>query len=151
MPIKVSIFGAGSVVFSLGLVKDLCLTKGLHDTLVSFMDIDEERLKVIHKLAEKYAVDLGANLTFEATTDREASLTDADFVINTATITHNEYFMKRRRELADEHGYFYGGTGMSEYHNVQLMLDVAHDMERLCPEAWILLAGNPVFDGTTVH
>ena len=37
MPIKVSIFGAGSVVFSLGLVKDLCLTKGLHDTLVSFM------------------------------------------------------------------------------------------------------------------
>ncbi|SVC03176.1 uncharacterized protein METZ01_LOCUS256030, partial [marine metagenome] len=52
MPIKVSIFGAGSVVFSLGLVKDLCLTNGLHDTLVSFMDIDQERLGVIHKLAE---------------------------------------------------------------------------------------------------
>jgi alpha-galactosidase len=149
MPIKVSIFGAGSVVFSLGLVKDLCLTKGLHDTLVSFMDIDQERLEVIHKLAEKYAVDLGANLTFESTTDREASLSGADFVINTATITHNEYFMKRRRELADEHGYFYGGTGMSEYHNIQLMLDVAQNMERICPEAWILLAGNPVFDGTT--
>ncbi len=68
MPIKVSIFGAGSVVFSLGLVKDLCLTKGLHDTLVSFMDIDKEKLEVIHKLAEKYAVDLGANLTTEMTT-----------------------------------------------------------------------------------
>ncbi len=149
MPIKVSIFGAGSVVFSLGLVKDLCLTKGLHDTLVSFMDIDKEKLEVIHKLAEKYAVDLGANLTFESTTDREASLADADFAINTATITHNEYFMKRRRELADTHGYFYGATGMPEYHNIQLMLDVARDMERLCPEAWILLAGNPVFDGTT--
>ena len=149
MPIKVSIFGAGSVVFSLGLVKDLCLTKGLHDTLVSFMDIDEDRLEVIHKLAEKYAVDLGANLTFESTTDREASLTDADFVINTATITHNEYFMKRRRELATEHGYFYAATGFPEYHNIQLMLDVARDMERLCPDAWMLLAGNPVFDGTT--
>lgn len=149
MPIKVSIFGAGSVVFSLGLVKDLCLTKGLHDTHVSFMDIDEDRLSVIHKLAEKYAEDLGANLTFESTTDREASLTDAHFVINTATITHNEYFMKRRREMTAEHGYFYGATGMPEYHNIQLMLDVARDMERLCPDAWVLLAGNPVFDGTT--
>lgn len=149
MPIKVSIFGAGSVVFSLGLVKDLCLTRGLHDTLVSFMDIDEEKLEVIHKLAEKYAIDLGANLSFESTTDREASLKDADFVINTATITHNEYFMKRRREMTTEHGYFYGHTGMSEYHNIQLMLDVARDMERFCPDAWILLAGNPVFDGTT--
>ena len=149
MPTKVSIFGAGSVVFSLALVKDLCLTKGLQDSLVSFMDIDEEKLEVVHKLAEKYAEDLGANLTFESTTDREASLKDADFVINTATITHNEYFNKRRREMTAEHGYFYGHTGMPEYHNVQLMLDVARDMERLCPEAWVLLAGNPVFDGTT--
>ncbi|MBS11889.1 MAG: alpha-glucosidase/alpha-galactosidase [Gemmatimonadetes bacterium] len=149
MPIKVSIFGAGSVVFSLGLVKDLCLTKGLQDTHVSFMDIDEDRLDVIHKLAVKYAEDLDTKLTFDSTTDREASLKDADFVINTATITHNEYFMKRRREMVDSLGYFYGGCGMHEYHNIQLMLDVARHMERLCPDAWILLAGNPVFAGTT--
>ena len=92
VPLKVSIFGAGSVVFSLGLVKDLCLTRGLEGTLVSFTDIDEERLDVIHKLGERYAQDLGASLTFEATRDREVSLKDADFVINTATVTHNEYF-----------------------------------------------------------
>ena len=34
---------------------------------------------------------------------------------------------------------------MPEYYNLQLMLDVARDMEKLCPDAWILLAGNPVF------
>ena len=71
-------------------------------------------------------------------------------MINTATVTHNEYFMKRRREMADKLGYFYGHTGMPEYHNLQLMLDVARDMERICPDAWILQAGNPVFDGTTL-
>ena len=32
---KVTIFGAGSVVFSLGLVKDLCLTKELNGSHVS--------------------------------------------------------------------------------------------------------------------
>jgi len=150
MSTKVTIIGAGSVVFSLGLVKDLCLTGGLKGSKVSFMDINEERLDIVYRLAVRYAEDLGADLTFERTLDREASLQDADFVINTATITHNEYFMRRRRELTTEHGYFYGRTGMPEYHNLQLMLDVARNMEHICPDAWILLAGNPVFHGATL-
>ncbi len=148
--IKVSIIGAGSVVFSLGLVKDLCLTESLKGSTVSFMDINEERLDVVYKLAQRYAEDLGADLKLERTLDRVTSLQDADFVINTATVTHNEYFMKRRRELVAEFGYFYGRTGMPEYHNLQLMLDVAKDVEKVCPEAWILQAGNPVFAGTTL-
>ncbi len=150
MSAKVTVFGAGSVVFSLGLVKDMCLTKGLHGSEVCFMDIHEESLDVVHKLALRYAEDLGADLQFEQTLDREACLEDADFVVNTATISHNEYTQKRRRALATEHGYFYGRTGMPEYHNLQLMLDVARDMEAICPDAWMLLAGNPVFEGTTL-
>ena len=150
MPVKVTIFGAGSVVFSLALVKDMCLTEGLKGSKVCFMDINEESLDVVHRLAVRYAEDLGADLTFERTLNREESLQDADFVINTATVSHNEYFMKRRRELAAKHGYFYGATGMPEYHNLQLMLDVAKDMEKICPDAWMLLAGNPVFAGTTL-
>lgn len=150
MPVKLTIFGAGSVVFSLGLVKDMCLTEGMKGSTISFMDINEERLDVIHKLGIRYAEDLGADLRFERSLDREESLHDADFVINTATVTHNEYFMQRRRKLTAEHGYFYGRTGMPEYHNLQLMLDVARDMERICPDAWVLLAGNPVFEGTTL-
>ena len=150
MSTQVTIIGAGSVVFSLGLVKDLCLTEGLKGSKVCFMDIAEERLDIVYRLAGRYAEDLGADLEFERTLDREASLREADFVINTATVTHNEYFMKRRRELTARHGYFYARTGMPEYHNLQLMLDVARDMERICPDAWVLLAGNPVFDGTTL-
>lgn len=150
MSVKVTIIGAGSVVFSLGLVKDLCLTEGLKGSKVCFMDINEEQLDVIYRLGIRYAEDLGADLEFERTLNREEALQDADFVINTATITHNEYFMKRRRELATEYGYFYGGTGMPEYHNMQLMLDVVKDMEKICPNAWVLQAGNPVFGGTTL-
>ncbi|MBN2393937.1 MAG: alpha-glucosidase/alpha-galactosidase [Anaerolineae bacterium] len=148
--VKVTIIGAGSVVFSLGLVKDLCLTEGLKGSTVHFMDINEERLDVVYRLAQRYAEDLGADLTFARTLDRAESLQDTDFVINTATITHNEYFMKRRRELVAKYGYFYGHTGMPEYHNLQLMLDVAQDVEFIAPNAWILQAGNPVFDGTTL-
>jgi len=150
MSIKVTIIGAGSVVFSLGLVKDLCLTEGLKGSEVCFMDINEESLDVIYRLGVRYAEDLGSDLKFQRTLDREESLQGADFVINTATVTHNEYFMKRRRELTAKHGYFYGHTGMPEYHNLQLMLDVVKDMEKICPDAYVLQAGNPVFAGTTL-
>ena len=76
--IKVSVIGAGSTQFSLGIVKDLCLTKGLGGSHVSFMDVSEERLDMIYKLATRYAQQLGASLTFDATTDRAASLRDAE-------------------------------------------------------------------------
>ncbi|MCX7670363.1 MAG: alpha-glucosidase/alpha-galactosidase, partial [Anaerolineae bacterium] len=148
--VKVTIIGAGSVVFSLGLVKDLCLTKSLAGSEVHFMDINEERLEVVYRLGQRYAEDLGADLRFKRTLDRPEALQDADFVIDTATVTHEEHFMKRRRDLAAQHGYFYGRTGMPEWHNLRLMLDVAQDMERICPDAWLLQAGNPVFDGTTL-
>ncbi len=150
MSIKVTIIGAGSVVFSLGLVKDLCLTEGLKGSQVHFMDINQESLEIVYRLGLRYAEDLGSSLTFKYTTNRKEALQGSDFVINTATITHNEYFMKRRRELTARYGYFYDSTGMPEYHNLQLMFDVAKDVEKICPDAWILQAGNPVFEGTTL-
>src|SRR5436305_12200264 len=53
--IKISIIGAGSGVFSLGLVKDLCLTDNLRESEVCFMDLNPERLDIVHGLAMRYA------------------------------------------------------------------------------------------------
>src|SRR5690606_37086207 len=96
-PIKLSVIGAGSATFSLGLVKDICLTDSLNGSLISFMDIDQERLQAIHKLGERYAAELGADLRFESTTDRGQSLQDADFVINTASAS-SHYHQRASRE-----------------------------------------------------
>ena len=63
-PIKVSVIGAGSAQFSLGLVKDLCLTEGLNGSMVSFMDINQDRLDMIHKMGERYAKELGGRPSF---------------------------------------------------------------------------------------
>ncbi|MDD2334852.1 MAG: hypothetical protein PHD38_10655, partial [Mesotoga sp.] len=42
--VNISIVGAGSAVFSLRLVSDLCKTIGLHGSTITLMDIDERRL-----------------------------------------------------------------------------------------------------------
>jgi alpha-galactosidase len=137
-------------VFSLGLVKDLCLTSNLHDSEVSFMDLNPERLETVYGLAVRYAAELGTRMRFERTQDREASLRDADFVINTASArTHQA--QRRERELTLEHGYYYGGTNLhAPFENFDLMLSIARDVERICPDAWLIQSGNPVFDGCTL-
>ncbi|MDE0464411.1 MAG: hypothetical protein OXH93_18470, partial [Caldilineaceae bacterium] len=60
-PIKLTVIGAGSAQFSLGLVKDICLTESLSGSLISFMDIDADRLDMIHKLGARYANELGSD------------------------------------------------------------------------------------------
>lgn len=148
--IKIGIIGAGSAQFSLGLVKDICLTESLAGSHITFMDIDEGRLDVIHKLGSKYAGQLGADLTFDATTDRAAALQDADFVVNTAYVLGHVVEAKMRSLAAEKHGYYHSGGSFGSYHQLRLMLDVARDMERICPDAWLIQSGNPVFDGCTL-
>ena len=149
-PVKIAVIGAGSATFSLALVKDLCLTEGLSDSSVTFMDVDADRLEMIHKLAVRYAAELGAGLRFELTTDRRAALRDADFVINTASVVPYRDGVTARM-LLQEKGFGWSGptTGEYAYYNITFMLDVARDMEDICPDAWLIQAGNPVYEGCT--
>ncbi len=148
-PIKIAVIGAGSAQFSLGLVKDLCLTPGLTGSLVHFMDIDPDRLAMIHRLAERYRDELGTDLQIDSTTDRRAALQDADFVINTAS-AQSHHQQRAIRELAEQYGYYYGRVNLGNFYNLRLMLEVARDMEEICPDAWLIQSGNPVFEGCTL-
>jgi len=147
--VRIGVIGAGSATFSLGLVKDLCLRDGLAGSEVVFMDINQERLDAITALARRYVGEVGGKLRFEQTTDREAALRDSDFVINTAD-AKGHYHARRVRETTARHGYYYGGVDLGAFHNFNLMLDVARDIERICPDAWLIQSGNPVFEGCTL-
>lgn len=158
--VKIGVIGAGSVAWSSTLVRDLSVTPGLSGSTVVLMDINEERLKLIHALATRYAREVKADLKFEATTDRRMAIEDADFVINTAMAMGHTYY-ERMRELSEKHGYYRGINSVewnmvSDYHTVwgyyqfKLALDIARDVEDLSPEAWLLQIANPVFELTTL-
>src|SRR5262245_9232476 len=145
--VKLAVIGAGSAAFSLGLIRDLCLQESLWGSTVSFVDLDPERLAAIHRLATRYAAELGVDLRFEQTLDRAVALRDAQFVINTAARSHADE--ESDRAVGQQNGY-YRGVRICTYHNLALMLAVARDVERLCPDAWLIQSGNPVFDGCTL-
>ncbi len=148
--IRIVVVGAGSAQFSLDLVRDLCLTEALGGSTVAFVDVDPGRLAMVHTLATRYAAELGANLRFEQTGEREAALAGADVVINTA-LAGGHGREEDERALLDRHGY-YRGLHPSEgfFHQFALMLAIAHDVERICPDAWLIQSSNPVYDGCTL-
>lgn len=149
-PIRLSVIGAGSATFSLGLVKDICLTESLNGSQISFMDVDAERLDIIYRLGTRYARELGADLSFEMTQSLPETLQDADFVINTAS-AHSHGMQRTIRETLDKYGYYHGGGVVGgNFHNLHLMRDVISHMERICPDAWLIQSGNPVYEGCTL-
>ncbi|AEH51496.1 alpha-glucosidase AglA [Pseudothermotoga thermarum] len=158
--VKIAIIGAGSAVFSMRLVNDLCKTKGLAGSLVSLMDIDQKRLEGVYDLARRYVEELGADLKFEKTMDLEVALKDADFVINTALVG-GHWYLEKVREISQKHGYYRGIDAqefnmvsdyytISNFNQLKFFVDVARLMEKLCPKAWLLQTANPVFEGTNL-
>ena len=147
--VKIAVIGAGSAQFSAGLINDLCRTESLSGSHVTLMDINPERMTLMHKFGVRFADELDVDYSFDATTDRQAALQDADFVVDTAYV-QGHYHAREMRERTAKHGYYYGGVKFSSWYQLQLMLDVAQDMEAICPDAWLIQSGNPVFQGCTL-
>lgn len=156
MAIKIGIIGAGSGIFSLNLVKDLCLTPALHGSEIWFMDIDEERLDASYTLCSRYAQELGFKLNITKTTDRRACLEGADFIINTILIGGYQGW-KEGWEIGKKWGFRFGGSlhvmhdeaFWINFYQLQMMEDVLLDIKKYCPDAWYLMVANPVLAGTT--
>jgi alpha-galactosidase len=153
---KISIIGAGSAGFSLQMIRDICLTRNLEGSTVSFMDVDPERLDAAYVICQRYAHELGVTLTLEKTLDRRESLRGADFVINTALTTGHPH-MKEGWEISLRRGYnwpasfhvMYDEPFYVNYYQFKFFEAVTEDMLEICPDAWHLLVANPVLAGVT--
>ena len=83
---KITLVGAGSVVFAKNLICDILQKPGLADSTICLMDIDPERLATIEKLARRIVAQLGVKATIEATLDLRKACTGAKFVITTIQV-----------------------------------------------------------------
>lgn len=153
---KISIIGAGSAVFSLNLIRDLCLTPNLAGSMISFMDINQERLDAAHALCRRYAEEMGIELELEKTTDRRESLQGANFVINTA-LAAGHHRLREGLAIARRHGYRFGGSYhvmhdeafWINFYQLRLFESIINDILDICPDAWYIQVANPVLAGIT--
>jgi alpha-galactosidase len=160
MGIKIGIIGAGSAVFSMRLVADICKTPKLNGSTIVLMDIDEERLNAVHLLASKIVEEFGSEIKFIKTTNLEETIKDSDFVINTAMVGGHEY-LEKARAIGEKHGYYRGIDTqefnmvsdyytISNFNQLNFAFNVAKLIEKLSPNAWLIQGANPVFEITTL-
>ncbi len=148
---KIALIGAGSTVFAKNLLGDILSFPELSDSTISLFDIDPARLRTSQAVAHKVADALDVKPTIEATEDRRKALDGADYAIamfqiggyKPGTVIDFEVPKKYglRQTIADTLGV--GGI-MRALRTIPVMLDVAADMEELCPDATLLNYVNPM-------
>lgn len=148
---KITFIGAGSTVFAKNLLTDILSFPELGSSEIVLYDINKERLETSETVARKIAEAYGVKPQITSTTDRERALDGADYAINMiqvggykpGTVTDFEIPKKYglRQTIADTLGI--GGI-MRALRTVPVLLEMSHDMERLCPEVLHLNYVNPM-------
>ena len=145
---KIALIGAGSVVFAQRLLKDIISTPALADAHVSLMDIDRDRLDLIGSYARRLISDMGTANTVETTAERIEALDGADYVITTIRVGDDlaiDHGIPLRYGVNQQIGDTIGPGGVFKaLRTVPVLLDICHDMESLCPDAWLLQYTNPM-------
>jgi alpha-galactosidase len=148
---KVVIIGAGSAVFGLGTLATLVRTPRLRGGTLVLVDLDSEGLGLIDALARRLNQEWDANLSIVSSTQREEVLDGADFVIVSIEVGPREGLWRRDWEIPLQFGVRqpYGENGgpgglAHTLRQVPEILAIAQDMERFCPDAWLINFTNPV-------
>jgi len=146
---KIVIIGAGSHSFSRRLIPDLLYYPELRDSTITLMDIDKEQLDLVTAFTRKLVEQHGFRTRIESTLNRREALEAADYVIVTIKVGGWGVW-QNQIEIAAKYGIDYYGATMGPgapfygVRQVPVILDICHDMEELCPDAWLINYTNPM-------
>jgi len=147
---KITFIGAGSVQFTTAVVKDITTFPALDQAEICLMDINEYRLKEITRCVQRIKDDLSSGITITATLSREEALTNADAVVITVfngdiDIWRHEIEVPMKYGVNINVGDTRSVAGIFRaLRNIPLLLDICHDVERICPKAVVLNYTNPM-------
>ena len=141
--------GAGSSVFTMRLVGDILKEDFITGGTLCMVDIDEVVLQRVHVAVKKLVAYSGKPFEVEAYNHYKAALPGADFVIFTYAV--GAYAAWKRdiatctrfgvnQSVGDTIG---PGAVIRILRSIPLALEIAHEMEKVCPEAYIINYTNP--------
>lgn len=147
---KITFVGAGSVVFTQGLLADLFAFPELANVHIALHDIDRDRLSTAESAAAHIARRLDVAPRLTAHLDRREALADADFVVNMvqvgmAAATRTDFDVPTGYGLRQTIGDTIGVGGIFRaLRTFPLLRALGEDMAAVCPAAWLLNYTNPM-------
>ncbi len=147
---KIAFIGAGSFGFTRSLVRDILSFPAFADATIALMDIDPDRLSYIKQAVEKIITAGNYPATVLATMDRAEALKDADGVVITilqggVQVWRHDIEIPKKYGVDINVGDTRGPAGIFRaLRTIPVMLDIARDIEKYCPEAIVLNYTNPM-------
>lgn len=146
----ITILGAGSAVFARQLMTDILQIEGLDEGCFALVDIDASRLELAQRIAEQLIARSGKHWKIRASTRRRDVLAGSDFVINTIEVAglanvRHDFDIPMKYGINQCIGDTIGPGGIFKaLRTGPAWLDILHDAEQLCPQAWVLNYTNPM-------
>jgi alpha-galactosidase len=147
---RIVIIGAGSALFTKGILGSLLADDRFSDSTVVLMDADPDILSLMERYGARLTSDNPGTFKIEATISLEQALEGADFVITTLA-ADDSVCRGLEVEVPLRFGYYHswgdttGPSGVFRgLRHIPIFLDIAAEMERRCPNAWLLNITDPM-------
>ena len=146
---KVVVIGAGSLFFGRQAIWQMTHSPHLNGGTLALVDNDLERLEKMSVLAEMVIAEAGVALRIETASDWRDVLPGADFVVlsfaaDTVRYRGLDCQISEKYGVRMCSGDTIGPGGIFRaMRELPLIMDCVADVERLCPEAWVINYINP--------
>jgi len=148
---KIVCIGAGSYSFGLSTLVSFLQSSTLKASQLVLVDRSEEHLEIMTKLISWLNSVWDSQMKISAYTHHHDALADADFVVNAIEVGAREALWESDFSIPLKYGIRQpyaenGGPGGFAHaaRNILPILEIAKDMENLCPQAWFINFTNPM-------
>jgi alpha-galactosidase len=153
--LKITFLGAGSTIFAKNVLGDCLLTPSLREAEIALYDIDPVRLTDSLRMLEAINNTMNGNrariFAYCGVEERRKALTGARFVVNAIQVggyepsTMIDFEVPKKYGIRQTIGDTLGIGGIFRgLRTVPVLLEIAREMEAVCPGAWFLNYVNPM-------
>ncbi|HSG42916.1 MAG TPA: hypothetical protein VLA72_07165 [Anaerolineales bacterium] len=151
LPTKITVIGAGSASFGENTLSAIMRSKKLKGSTLALVDRNADSLDIVYRLANRLNVEWDAGFVITSHTDHKEALSESQFVVNAIEVGARENLWQRDFEIPIKYGVRQpyaenGGPGGFAHatRNIGPIMQIAHDMEDACPDAWFVNFTNPM-------
>src|SRR6185503_9594050 len=151
LPTKITVIGAGSASFGENTLAAIMRSKKLRGSTLALVDRNAESLEIVRSLANRLNTEWEADFVITSHTHHREALAGSDFVVNAIEVGAREGLWRSDFEIPIKYEVRQpysenGGPGGFAHaaRNIGPIVQIAHDMEQACPDAWFVNFTNPM-------
>ena len=147
----ITVIGAGSASFGENTLSAILRSTKLKGSTLRLVDRNTQSLDIIHRLANRLNREWDSSFIISAHANHKDALDVANFVVSAIEVGPREKLWRSDYEIPLKYGVHQpyaenGGPGgfIHTARNIMPLMEIIHDMELACPDAWFINFTNPM-------